>query len=141
MQNCLLITCWSASVDLGWAASCVLPPLGLVSWWHGDTNVMDIVGGNNGSINGSSIASGQVGPAFVFDGPKRIQIADSPSLDPTNALALEGGFYASSLPTVDIVSIVTKQRITNDKDWIFVLTEFYISPYCLLKNADTKPTR
>jgi hypothetical protein len=102
---------------------------------------MDIVGGNNGSINGSSIASGQVGPAFVFDGPKRIQIADSPSLDPTNALALEGGFYASSLPTVDIVSIVTKQRITNDKDWIFVLTEFYISPYCLLKNADTKPTR
>src|SRR5207249_3535179 len=30
--------------------SCAPPPAGLVSWWPGDGNADDIVGGNNGSL-------------------------------------------------------------------------------------------
>jgi hypothetical protein len=49
--------------------SCVPPPSGMVNWWPGDSNTLDIVGGNNGTINGSvTYASGMVGPAFDFNG-------------------------------------------------------------------------
>jgi Subtilase family/Concanavalin A-like lectin/glucanases superfamily/Immunoglobulin I-set domain/HYR domain/Beta-propeller repeat len=50
-------------------APCVPPPSGLVNWWPGDSNALDIVGGVNGAITGNvSYATGIVGPAFDFDG-------------------------------------------------------------------------
>ena len=51
------------------AQTCVEPPPGLVSWWPGDGNADDIVGGNNGAlVGGTSFAAGMVGQAFDFDG-------------------------------------------------------------------------
>jgi len=50
--------------------SCVQPPSGLISWWPGDGNASDIIGGNDGAWNGTTeaYASGKVSQAFSFDG-------------------------------------------------------------------------
>jgi hypothetical protein len=48
---------------------CAVAPPGLVSWWAGEGDARDSVGGNNGTIGGNtSFAPGLVGQAFVFDG-------------------------------------------------------------------------
>ncbi|MCH8008217.1 MAG: LamG domain-containing protein [Chloroflexi bacterium] len=49
--------------------SCVQPPGGLVNWWPGDGNAVDIWGGNDGTLVGdTSFAAGVAGDAFSFDG-------------------------------------------------------------------------
>ncbi|MDB6020833.1 MAG: LamG domain protein jellyroll fold domain protein, partial [Pedosphaera sp.] len=49
---------------------CVPPPAGLVAWWPGDGNALDIIGGNNGTLlNGVSYENGQQGgQCFSFNG-------------------------------------------------------------------------
>ena len=45
--------------------TCVTPPAGLVSWWRGESNAVDAVDGNNGTLQGSvGFAAGEVGRAF-----------------------------------------------------------------------------
>ena len=63
--------------------SCVSPPPGMVSWWPGDGNAVDIHGANNGTlINGTSFASGKVGQAFSFDGSDDgLLVPDVPALN------------------------------------------------------------
>jgi hypothetical protein len=51
------------------AAGCILAPTGMVNWWPGEGNAMDIFGGNTGTPqDGFSYAQGKVGLAFHFDG-------------------------------------------------------------------------
>jgi hypothetical protein len=69
-----------------WAACTPVPP-NLLSWWPGEGNANDIVGANNGTLQGGTIANatGEVGLAFTFDGTNSyVQIPDSPTLRPTN---------------------------------------------------------
>ena len=48
---------------------CSPTPAGLVSWWGGDNNALDIVGTNNGALQGNATyAAGKVGQAFSLDG-------------------------------------------------------------------------
>ena len=48
---------------------CTPPPPGMVSWWPGDGNALDLVGGNDGILRGdATFAAGLVGQAFSFDG-------------------------------------------------------------------------
>jgi concanavalin A-like lectin/glucanase superfamily protein len=64
------------------ALVCVSPPSGMVSWWPGDGNANDIVGGNPGSlVAGAAFAPGFVEQAFSFDGvDDSVSVEDSPSL-------------------------------------------------------------
>jgi uncharacterized repeat protein (TIGR03803 family) len=49
--------------------SCATPPSGLVNWWPADGNADDIIGGDNGILEGGvSYTNGEVGEAFSFDG-------------------------------------------------------------------------
>lgn len=69
------------------ASNCTSPPPGLVDWWPGEGNAGDIVGTNNGVLNGGATANapGVVGQAFQFDGTNGyVQIPDSPAFHPTN---------------------------------------------------------
>jgi hypothetical protein len=66
------------------ATNCVGAAPGLVEWWPGDGSANGIIAGNNGSLQGNSIASapGIVGSAFSFDGTNAyVQISDSPTFD------------------------------------------------------------
>jgi len=48
---------------------CITPPSGLISWWGGDNNALDIMGTSNGTLmSGAMYTSGIVGQAFSFDG-------------------------------------------------------------------------
>ena len=60
------------------------PPLqGLVSWWPGENNANDIMGLNNGILQGGlGFAPGEVGQAFNFDGiAGTVSVPASPSLN------------------------------------------------------------
>jgi glucuronoarabinoxylan endo-1,4-beta-xylanase len=48
---------------------CVPPPPGIVAWWPGNGNALDVVGGNNGLLmDGAGFANGLVAEGFAFDG-------------------------------------------------------------------------
>ena len=48
---------------------CFAAPTNLVSWWQAESNFLDSVGGNNGTLEGSATyVPGMVGTAFGFDG-------------------------------------------------------------------------
>ena len=68
-------------------ADCVPAPAGIIGFWEGDGNAIDVVGGNNGILtsNATATAVGMVGSAFSLNGTTSfIQIPDSPVLHPTN---------------------------------------------------------
>ncbi|MGI9104223.1 MAG: LamG domain-containing protein [Terriglobales bacterium] len=59
--------------------ACVPPPAGLVSWWPGEGNAVDIQSGDSGTTpNGLSFTSGKVGQAFQFDGDNQYILAPHP---------------------------------------------------------------
>jgi hypothetical protein len=46
---------------------CVTPPSGLMAWWRAESNALDSIGPNNGTlVGGTSYAPGKVGQAFNF---------------------------------------------------------------------------
>jgi hypothetical protein len=62
---------------------CLPPPSGMTSWWPGDGNGIDIVGGMDGEfIRDATTGPGLVDEAFALDGDGDfIDIADDPALD------------------------------------------------------------
>jgi len=55
--------------DSPWTCQCTLPGSGIVSWWPGDGDALDIRGGHHGTLEGgTTFAPGVVGQAFRFDG-------------------------------------------------------------------------
>jgi len=99
---------------------CVQAPSGLVSWWPGDGNADDIVGGNNGTlVNGATFATGFVtsgnGQAFSLDGVDDfVNVPDSPSLD-----------GITSQITVD--AWINPQQSASGSGWIFSRRDPFLS--------------
>jgi uncharacterized protein (TIGR03437 family) len=61
--------------------ACLAPPSGLVSWWPGDSNENDIVGGNNPStVNAVTLVPGEVLDGFTFGKGGYIYIPPSANL-------------------------------------------------------------
>lgn len=99
MIRLLLFVVLSASVAR--AQQCLPPPSGLVGWWPGDGNANDIIGTNNGILQGGATAAtpGVNGSAFHFDGTNAyVQIPDAPELNPSN-LTVECWVRFDSLDT------------------------------------------
>jgi hypothetical protein len=65
------------------AAPCAPVPAGLISWWPAEGGANDVLGVNNGSLQGGAgSAAGEVGQAFSFDGVTGfVQVSNSPSLN------------------------------------------------------------
>jgi hypothetical protein len=48
-------------------SGCDAPPSGLISWWRAESNALDYVSGNNGTlVNNAGYTPGEVGTAFFF---------------------------------------------------------------------------
>lgn len=93
-----------------WGAACVAPPDGLVGWWPGEGNATDIVGTNNGILQGGAkFAAGKVGQAFSLDGVNDlVLVADAPSLNPTK-VTLDAWVYIKGITyTGDGMGIISK---------------------------------
>src|SRR2546421_5520330 len=58
--------------------SCAPAPAGMIAWWKGEGDATDSQGDHNGTVNGATFASGEVGQAFTFDGTDdTVSIPDS----------------------------------------------------------------
>ena len=63
---------------------CVAAPPGLVGWWTGDGNTVDIAGNNSGALqNGATYGNGEVSQAFSFAGNGASVLVNSPVYSPT----------------------------------------------------------
>ena len=63
---------------------CTAPPAGLIGWWTGDGNAVDIAGANSGTLqNGASYTSGEVASAFNFPGNNASLLVNAPVYSPT----------------------------------------------------------
>jgi trimeric autotransporter adhesin len=63
---------------------CIVPPLGLIGWWTGDRNLVDIAENNSGALqNGATYGSGEVGQAFSFAGNGASVLIPSSVYSPT----------------------------------------------------------
>ncbi len=88
----------------GQASSCSPTPAGLVSWWPGDGDALDVVGSNAGILSGgTSFGPGVVGQAFRFDGVTGYaRIPHAPGLNPRGSFSIETWI----LPADDRLSII-----------------------------------
>ena len=59
------------------------PPSGLVSWWRGENNALDMVSGNHGALQGvAGFTPGEVGQAFrLTNASVYVRVPASPSLN------------------------------------------------------------
>jgi Concanavalin A-like lectin/glucanases superfamily/Immunoglobulin domain len=94
----------SAFADLSVPAStlsCVPPPSGLVGWWPAGGSANDVIGGDNGTLEGgATFAAGEVGQGFRFDGTNGfVQIPDADALKPTNVTVEAWVWLDPSLPS------------------------------------------
>ncbi len=81
-------------------AGCVAPPSGLVSWWPGDGDATDVIGGNHGTQKlNAGFTDGLVGQAFSFSRVGYVVVPDDPSLDLTDELTVEFWFKYSVVPS------------------------------------------
>ncbi len=71
--------------------NCTPPSSGLVAWWPGQFNALDIAGADNGILTSNvSFDAGIVGEAFEFNGTNAgVQVPPSASLNPSNQLTIE----------------------------------------------------
>jgi hypothetical protein len=56
---------------------CAQPPLGIISWWRGEANGLDNVGGNGLVLSGTTFGGGKVGQALGFDGTSSFAMANA----------------------------------------------------------------
>jgi uncharacterized repeat protein (TIGR03803 family) len=108
------------------------PPTGLVSWWRAESNALDSVGSNNGTlVNGATFASGEVGTAFSFGGTSNyVSVPSAPALNPTNAISIEAWVYANGAPAVEQGICGTWDDLTgNNRTYLFWLYSGHIGFY------------
>lgn len=101
-------------------SACTVAPTDLVSWWPGDGNAGDIVGGNTGTPkNGATFGSGQVLSAFSFDGVDDfVEVADDPSLDITQAITIDAWINMTTLLTSSPGIVGKWDAATNQRSFL-----------------------
>jgi hypothetical protein len=105
----LALLLYLAQIEVFAQTTCTPPPNGLVSWWRGESNAVDSVSGNLGTVHGGvSIVPGKVGNGFGFDGTGYIVISNSPALNFTDQLSIEL-WYLSSQPSGTYYTIIDKR--------------------------------
>ena len=87
-----------------YAAGCASPPAGLVSWWPGEGDAADIIGGNNATlVNGTSFTNGEVGMAFNLNGANTYVLINPVTTNLTsglgNGFTFEGWVNPAFIPT------------------------------------------
>jgi hypothetical protein len=76
---------------------CFPAPSGIVGWWPANGTTVDIVGGDNGTLEyGATFGPGEVGQAFSFNGDNQfVEIPATPALEP-QSVTLECWFNDSN---------------------------------------------
>jgi hypothetical protein len=94
----------------------VEPPSGLVSWWPGDGNVYDIVGGYDATIGEAAYADGVVDQAFMFGlGNPSLEAPNAHAIDNLQTLTIEAWVKLNSGPSSNIERFVTLYESGSEK--------------------------
>ena len=80
------------------------------SWWPGDGNARDVIGGNDGTLKkGASYGTGRIGQAFRFDGRNDyVEVPDSTILDITDQITIDFWMKRARMTVDQIEEIVDK---------------------------------
>jgi len=130
---------------------CTPPPSGMVSWWGGDNNALDMVGGHNGTLMGNATyASGKVGQAFSLDGAFEtyIEVPNTSVFNPVGAFSVDGWFYID--PEANkwkISTLVAKSEGSNGNGWALYFDDrswthelkFIVGSNAVMTNAIPSP--
>jgi hypothetical protein len=86
---------------------CTGAPAGIISWWPGEGNALDIVGHYDGTLQaGATFGTGLVGQAFSLDGiDDAISVNNTAALNPAS-ITVEAWIKPNSAPF--IANVVTK---------------------------------
>jgi hypothetical protein len=104
---CLLLT-WPVSGMSQTGTGCLPPPPGLVSWWPGDGNALDIIGENDGTLmNGTTFASGMIDQAFSFDGVDDMVGFSATNINDLQKLTIDAWVKHNALPPGQIMRYVS----------------------------------
>jgi hypothetical protein len=98
----------------------VAPPAGLVAWWTGDGDTVDIAGHHDGILqNGAGFDAGLVGQAFRLDGSSGyVRVPNDASLNLSSTLTIEA--WVKPDTTVGNFGFVSKwNENTGDKSYLF----------------------
>lgn len=94
------------------AQTCISPPAGLVSWWPGQGNADDVIGGNHGILEGGTgFTPGIVGQAFILDGVDDfVLVPEANELDGFSQLTIDAwiNFNAFATDPENVVAIAAK---------------------------------
>lgn len=95
--------------------TCVTPPPGIVSWWPGEGNALDLAGTNNGTLtNGAGFGPGEVGQGFTFNGASSyIEIPNSSTLNFTNDFTVELWYKDTGLSAGAYAGLIAKRPYTG----------------------------
>jgi hypothetical protein len=94
----------------GQCRPCTAPPSGMVAWWRGNNDALDMAGTNDGTlVGGAGYGNGMVGEAFSFNGSGAYVTApDSPSLDLASDYTLAAWIYATTFNSAGGNPIISK---------------------------------
>ncbi len=89
-------------------AQCVPPSLGLVSWWPGDGDAIEIQDGNDGTLIGNAtFGVGKVAQAFNLDGTGHISVGKAPAIAGLDRGTIEAWvFVPSTVPGNAALSVL-----------------------------------
>jgi hypothetical protein len=96
--------------------NCVTAPSGIISWWPGDGDATDFVGGANGFY--SQYTTGMVGQAFNVATAFSLAISNRASLNPTNGITIEAWVLAWGGGAGKSFYVVSKDGDTSDRQYI-----------------------
>jgi hypothetical protein len=125
---------------------CAPIPAGLVSWWRGESNVLDGWDSNDGAFTGvpQAFSAGKVGTAFAFTFGRALVASDTPSLRLTNSISIEAWVNPSSrstLPQTILAKLkLPEPSLLNQSSYFLGLTNngaplFILSPTGSLATA------
>ena len=108
------------ATEVGAGPTAIQPPAGMVGWWPGDGNAIDVVGGNAGILSGdATFTGGMVGQAFSFDGTgDSVVDGHDPSLN-LNHFTLDTWVKPGRLPNI-FQAIISKNITPRPPGlWVF----------------------
>jgi hypothetical protein len=134
-DNTFVVDNFSVTVASGVGAPV---PSGLVAWWPGDGNALDIAGGNNGTlVGGVTYTIGEVGQAFDLDGTSGYVVAPasaSLNVGVSSGLTVEGWIDPASTSTEQPIVEWNNGTNLGAHFWISAPSPFGPGPGCLYAN-------
>ena len=100
-------------------------PSGLVSWWRGESNTLDSVGGHHGVGTALGYAPGAVGQAFTFGSAGNLTVPNPPFYAYSNGFTVAAWIYRSA--NVSTAPCVINNRSATNNDG-FTLEQLFNNP-------------